>query len=192
MRGGLVHGSSDSIAALPRDGRVLPQDLHATIFHLLGIEPDREFHDAVGRPIELYRSPLNRFVAGFIGTPSMNFIEGSVRREDGVAAFVAEGVRVGLSLGRQTATSEPRTMGIRPEDLRIVPGTGAGTEAPGMTGKVVLVERLGGTSHIHFDVGKHRLLALVGGDPLPDVGDVIAVHVPPARVHLFNADGGAA
>jgi ABC-type sugar transport system ATPase subunit len=146
----------------------------------------------VGRPIELYRSPLNRFVAGFIGTPSMNFIEGSVRREDGVAAFVTEGVRVGLPSVRLAARSEPQTMGVRPEDLRIVPGTGAGSDAPGMTGKVVLVERLGGTSHIHFDVGKHRLLALVGGDPLPDVGDVIAVHVPPARVHLFNADGGTA
>jgi hypothetical protein len=61
-----------------------------------------------------------------------------------------------------------------------------------MTGKVVLVERLGGTSHIHFDVGPHRLLAMVSGDPLAEVGDVIAVQVPPARVHLFNADGGTA
>jgi ABC-type sugar transport system ATPase subunit len=81
-------------------------------------------------------------------------------------------------------------MGIRPEDLRVVPGNSA--EDRGMMGKVVLVERLGGTSHIHFDVGPHRFLALVSGDPLPDVGDVISVHVPPARVHLFGADGGSA
>ena len=146
----------------------------------------------VGRPIELYRSPHNRFVAGFIGTPSMNFIEGNMRREDGGAVFVAEGVRVGLPVERLAAATERQSMGIRPEDLRVAPRNDASAEAAGMTGKVVLVERLGGTSHIHFDVGQHRLLALVAGDPLPEVGDVIAVHVPPARVHLFNADGGTA
>ncbi len=146
----------------------------------------------VGRPIDLYRSPKNRFVAGFIGTPSMNFIDGNVRSENGTAAFVAEGVRIELPRERLAAASEPRSMGIRPEDLRIIPASGAGTEAPGMTGRVVLVERLGGTSHIHFDVGPHRLLALVSGETLPEVGDVIGVQVPGARVHLFGADGQTA
>lgn len=55
VRGGVVHGSSDSIAAYPRDGRVLPQDLIATIFHCLGIPPEAEFNDAQGRPIPLTR-----------------------------------------------------------------------------------------------------------------------------------------
>ncbi len=150
----------------------------------------------VGRPIELYRCPLNRFVAGFIGTPPMNFIEGSLESENGRAAFVAEGVRVPLPLERMAAVarSEPRTLGIRPEDLRIATGAGSGTEAPdaGPLGRVVLVERLGGTSHIHFDVGPHRLMASVSGESLPEVGDVIGVQVLPARVHLFGADGRAA
>ncbi len=148
----------------------------------------------VGRPIELYRSPLNRFVAGFIGTPPMNFIDGRAESEDGRAAFVAEGVRVELPAARlAAAAAEPRTLGIRPEDLRIGAATGVGSEVAdvGLTGKVVLVERLGGTSHIHFDIGPHRLLASVSGDPLPDVGEDIGVQVPPARVHLFGADGSA-
>jgi hypothetical protein len=54
---------------------------------------------------------------------------------------------------------------------------------------VVLVERLGGTSHVHFDVGPHRLMASVSNDSLPDVGDTIAVRVPSGRVHLFGPEG---
>ena len=148
----------------------------------------------VGRPIELYRSPLNRFVAGFIGTPPMNFIDGRVESEDGRAAFVAEGFRVELPAERLGAATEARTLGIRPEDLKIVAGTGAIADGPAavLTGRVVLVERLGGTSHIHCDVGPHRLLVSVSGDPLPDVGDVIGVQVPAVRVHLFTSDGAAA
>ncbi len=145
----------------------------------------------VGRPIELYRRPLNRFVAGFIGTPPMNFIDGALQRVNGGAAFVAEGVRIALPGDRLAAGTEPRTLGIRPEDLRIVAGTSSGESDSELTGRAVLVERLGGTSHIHFDVGPHRLLASVSGDPLPDVGDVIRVQVPPANVHLFGADGVA-
>ena len=54
----------------------------------------------VGRPIELYRSPVNRFVAGFIGTPPMNFVAGQTQAEDGRLAFVADGVRVTLGADR--------------------------------------------------------------------------------------------
>ena len=58
VRGGIVHGASNSIAAYPRDGRVLPQDLLATIFHCLGIAPDMDYHDALGRPIPLCRGEV--------------------------------------------------------------------------------------------------------------------------------------
>jgi hypothetical protein len=62
VRGGNVHGSSDSIAGAPRDGRVQPQDLLATIFHCLGIAPDTEYNDAVGRPIPLTRGDVIRAI----------------------------------------------------------------------------------------------------------------------------------
>ena len=145
----------------------------------------------VGRPIELYRSPINRFVAGFIGTPPMNFIEGRLDGDAGVA-FLAEGVRLALSGGRMPAPSTaPVTLGIRPEEIVLVSGAlGAGESAGArLTGKVVLVERLGGTSHVHFDVGAHRLMAAVSHETLPAVDEMIEVFVPSARVHLFGADG---
>ena len=58
IRGGQVHGASDSIAAYPRDGRVRPEDLHATIYHCLGIDPHTEYHDAFGRPLPLTRGDV--------------------------------------------------------------------------------------------------------------------------------------
>lgn len=62
VKGGTVHGASDSIAGYPRDGRVMPQDLLATIFHCLGIGPDAEYQDATGRPIPLTRGDVIRQV----------------------------------------------------------------------------------------------------------------------------------
>ncbi|MEO8335417.1 MAG: sn-glycerol-3-phosphate ABC transporter ATP-binding protein UgpC [bacterium] len=135
----------------------------------------------VGKPIELYRSPANRFVAGFIGSPPMNFIEGRVEE----SAFVAAGVRMPLPSDRLAAS--PATLGIRPEDLEIVSADTA--DGSLLSGRVVLVERLGGTSHVHFDVGASRLLASVSGDRLPVLGESITVRVPAARTHLFVGDG---
>jgi ABC-type sugar transport system ATPase subunit len=85
------------------------------------------------------------------------------------------------------------TLGIRPEDLDYESGAASSAESPDnlLSGLVVLVERLGGTSHVHFDVGLHRLMASVSNDSLPDVGETITVRVPAERVHLFGADGRA-
>jgi hypothetical protein len=62
VRGGVVHGASDSIGGLPKDGLVLPQDLLATVFHCLGVPPSSEIHDAQGRPIPLTRGEVIRQV----------------------------------------------------------------------------------------------------------------------------------
>jgi hypothetical protein len=62
VHGGVVHGASDRLGAHPREGMVLPQDLTATIFHLLGIPPDTEVHDNLGRPIAISRGEVIRQV----------------------------------------------------------------------------------------------------------------------------------
>ncbi len=145
----------------------------------------------IGKPIDLYRSPVNRFVAGFVGTPPMNFLDGELAGENGHSAFVADGVRVALPQ-QMTANAQqgPITLGIRPEDMEIeIQGADAPQSATGgFAGNVVLVERLGGTSHIHFDSGKHRLLAAVSNEQLPEVGDTIDVRIRSERAHLFAGD----
>ncbi|MGI9077546.1 MAG: ABC transporter ATP-binding protein [Gemmatimonadaceae bacterium] len=147
----------------------------------------------VGPPIELYRAPLNRFVAGFIGTPPMNFVEGHLEEQNGERVFIAQGARVRLpeNIVANSGPSQPVTLGIRPEELSVDSVTDglAGQTGDSLHGRVVLVERLGGTSHVHLDVGPHRLMASVSNDSLPSVGDAITVRVPAERVHLFGADG---
>jgi multiple sugar transport system ATP-binding protein len=146
----------------------------------------------IGRPIDLYLAPVNRFVAGFIGTPSMNFLLGRIQVGNAGPAFVADGTRVSLTRNDLvTRADEPVTLGIRPEDLRIVSSADGSTLSRGdaLIGRVVLVERLGGTSHVHFEVGQHRLMASVSSDSLPEVGESVCFRVPAERVHLFGANG---
>ena len=150
----------------------------------------------IGRPIELYSAPVNRFVAGFIGTPAMNFLQGTLERESGRMYFTGEGARLRVREGMTEPTTRgPITLGIRPEDLRVDSTGQQSTQGPAdgdtLTGRVVLVERLGGTSHVHFEVGPHRLLASITSDSLPEVGDNITARVPAARAHLFGEDGRA-
>ena len=145
----------------------------------------------VGRPIEIYHAPVNRFVAGFIGTPPMNFLEGRLHAESGGAVFTADGaaVRLRREVAATVSAQAAVTLGIRPEHLTI--DSAIAPPADALRGRVVLVERLGGTSHVHVDVGPHRLLAAVAADHLPDVGEDVAVRVPGDRAHLFGVDGRA-
>jgi hypothetical protein len=62
VRGGMVHGASDKIASYPKEGRVLPQDLTATVFHSLGIPPESEIHDNLGRPLAITRGSVIRSI----------------------------------------------------------------------------------------------------------------------------------
>ncbi len=143
----------------------------------------------VGRPIDLYRAPVNRFVAGFVGTPPMNFVEGRITGENGGAQFNADGMRFDMLPGRMPTTmpSGPVTLGIRPEDMEVDPQSD-GPRNGSVAGRVVLVERLGGTSHVHFDAGPNRMLASVTNERLPAVGDAIDVRINGERAHLFVDD----
>ncbi|MEO6447188.1 MAG: sn-glycerol-3-phosphate ABC transporter ATP-binding protein UgpC [Gemmatimonadaceae bacterium] len=155
----------------------------------------------VGRPIELYRAPANRFVAGFIGTPAMNFMDGAIAREDGRASFVSHGVSwtIGDSAAVQDGT--PVTVGIRPEDIRVGASHHAAPDAvdakrsedggPSIAGRVLLVERLGASSHVHVEAGGHRLMVTVNGDSPPELGADVALRLRHDRVHLFAPDGAA-
>ena len=150
----------------------------------------------IGRPIELYSAPVNKFVAGFIGTPAMNFLPGVLEQEGDRTYFATEGARLTVREGKTgQASAGLATFGIRPEHLQVDPagpqGKPESADGETLTGRVVLVERLGGTSHVHFEVGPHRLLASTTSDSLPEVGSSIRVRAPAARAHLFGGDGRA-
>src|SRR5947199_7263547 len=90
----------------------------------------------VAAPMELYRRPQNQFVASFIGSPSMNFVRGTIERDNGRARFVADGFT--LAVPDSLATRGPVVLGVRPHDIAL-----DGAHEGGPRGVVSLVEPLG-------------------------------------------------
>ena len=142
-----------------------------------------------GAPLELYHHPKSRFVAGFIGSPRMNFVDAVVDSiEPGrVAVTLAQGgERLSVHVdGQRLQRGQAVTLGVRPEHLRL---DGDGQFIQCVT---VLSERLGEHSYIHADHAAGSLVAKAPGDTPIESGERIRIHVPPSACHLFDADGVA-
>jgi multiple sugar transport system ATP-binding protein len=143
--------------------------------------------EQAGTPMELYLKPANRFVAGFLGSPPMNFVPGRVER----AEFVAEGgaLRVGMP-GASSGDGRDAVLGIRPEDVYL---DGA---APPSASPATLVldsaETMGNETIVTLRAGEHEIVARVPPRPLPAPGESVAAAFDTARAHLFDPDSGAA
>ncbi len=144
----------------------------------------------VATPTELYARPDNVFVAGFIGTPPMNLIQGEVVGRP-VTAFRAAGGTLTVPLAPSHVAGAADTpirvtLGIRPEDVR----PAGAAEAPGaFRGRVDLVELLGGEALVHVNAGGVELTARLA-TPVPAAGGEIGLTIPPDRVHLFAEGSG--
>ena len=136
----------------------------------------------VGTPMEIYRSPVNRFVAGFIGTPPMNFIDGEL--SDG--AFATKAVTVPLPPTRRPRQTDGKaTIGLRPDELRLA----VNGEPSTIRGKVIVAERLGGQTHLHVESHGETIVAVVPTDRELAPDEPVGLVVDPERVHLFGGDG---
>jgi multiple sugar transport system ATP-binding protein len=142
----------------------------------------------VAPPLELYREPANRFVAGFIGSPAMNFLSGTLRRADGGCLFEGSGLR--LPLGEcDAALPRDVVLGVRPQDLSIDERDDA--DEGTWVGTAWLVESLGSEQHVHLAAGDVRdVVAIVAADRHVRPGDALRVRVPRAATHLFDASTG--
>ncbi len=144
----------------------------------------------VGDPMELYNEPANRFVAGFIGSPAMNFAEVRIAAENG--SLWAEGDGIRLKVPAEMAdrvgahAGKGVTFGIRPEDLRIA-GDGDGDAADmRLDAEVEVVERLGSEILLDVAVGKTTMVASVEPTVTAKVHDRLRFAVNPDRVHFFD------
>jgi len=141
-----------------------------------------------GPPLELYSHPANLFVAGFIGSPKMNFLTGELAAVDAGTATVAlpQSNRV---LTRVDATGgsagDPVTLGIRPEHIVIGDDNADST----IHGEVVLVEHLGEQTLLHVESNASDKLLTVRQAGISKVasGDTIALGIPAKACYLFNA-----
>jgi sn-glycerol 3-phosphate transport system ATP-binding protein len=138
--------------------------------------------EQVGAPIEVYDDPASLFVAGFIGSPSMNFLPGK-RTAGGVD--VGEGLVIEMPAGIRELAGEAVTVGIRPE--HIVLGKGPG---PAISLRVETVEALGADSFVHGAFDDTRLVVRVEGHVMRSVGDVIDFSAMPGKIYFFDTATG--
>ena len=140
--------------------------------------------EQAGSPLELYNHPANRFVAGFIGSPKMNFLDGMA------AGHTASGLKVKLNGGETvtvptTATKTdgaPVCVGIRPEHVEL--------SSDGLPMQVALTEQLGGNTVLYGSLSAQQSLVVqVVGQSQIKRGDTVHVHLPAASCHGFAADG---
>jgi len=135
----------------------------------------------VGAPLELYDRPANKFVASFIGSPSMSFVGGKVRAEGGRAWFeTANGER--MALPEAAPRAGDMEAGIRPEHF-IVGGNG-------VTVKVDVVEPTGSETHVYGAIGDDPVRAVFRDRVAVRPGEMLPVHVEPKNIHLFDKATG--
>ena len=135
-----------------------------------------------GSPIEVYRRPKNRFVAGFIGSPGMNFVEGELRQDGGIGSFVGEGFKVGLPKDTLSINERVTCLGVRPEHMHLV-GEG-GTPA-----LVEHVEHMGSHLFAYAVIGTSRLVVKVDVEHEVRPGESVSIGFDDGAFHLFNEEG---
>jgi multiple sugar transport system ATP-binding protein len=150
----------------------------------------------VGTPLDLYTRPANRFVAGFIGSPAMNFLDGTLQSGVEGAEFRIGGdepaVPVPASVAPRAISGEPRpvVVGIRPEDLYLADGAGAPDARFDLRVQLEVVEPMGNEVFLYAGLGDTEVVARVAPQPLPRPGEPVTLALDPARLHFFDPDSG--
>jgi multiple sugar transport system ATP-binding protein len=143
-------------------------------------------HDGIveqmGTPLELYDKPDNQFVAGFIGSPAMNFLKGHVR-VNGVASFEGpNGVKLPLKTAPAASDGRPAVYGVRPEHFTIADD---GAEA-----EILVVEPTGSETQVFAKIGGEQVVAVFRERHQFNPGDKIRLKPDPSLVHLFDEATG--
>ncbi|WP_224450296.1 ABC transporter ATP-binding protein [Haloprofundus salilacus] len=139
----------------------------------------------LGTPLECYYEPNNQFVAGFIGSPSMNFFD--VEYADG--ALIHDAFRYELS---QAAREElaghegPLTLGVRPESFEITDES----DPNSIPAPVSVTEPMGETTYVYVDIGDKRCTVTLDGERVIEPGATLHVVIPEEKMHLFDAETG--
>jgi multiple sugar transport system ATP-binding protein len=143
----------------------------------------------VGDPLGVYSKPRNRFVAGFIGSPAMNFLECAVATGNGDLAVEAPGFRIAVPAPQRAALDRYRgksvILGLRPEDIR--EATPEDPKHYRVDAVVEVVEPLGNEILLDVKVGQHPLVARVPPTSRVRLHEQISLSVNPERLHFFDA-----
>jgi len=141
----------------------------------------------IGEPLECYHRPVNQFVAGFVGSPSMNFL--SVRQD----GSTLEHETFDYEIGSETAdalvdASRNLTMGIRPEHISIT----SGDQGNAIPTTVKVTEPMGEITYVYFEIGEETYTASIDGERRIESGQEIHVVFPEEKIHIFDGQSGEA
>jgi len=140
--------------------------------------------EQVGAPLDLYHRPANKFVAGFIGSPAMNFVSGVVAEGGDKQAKVKldhTSENIIVPLARPVQSGESISLGLRPEHTALV------DKSP-LKGTVTVVERLGSVSFVYVKVGDSLFTVQAEGSEVIAPGSEVGIDLPANRLHMFGAD----
>lgn len=175
LRTTMVYVTHDQVEAMTLGDRIV-------VFNAGKIEQ-------VGSPLELYNRPANLFVAGFLGSPKMNFMPGTVAKADhGNAVRLEGGTFIALPVANSMSLDAAVTVGVRPEHLQIVPS------GEGLPAQVDLVEHLGDLVIVYVSLSGHTntlAVKLDGSHAVPAVGESIGIAVHTDNCHCFDSTGHA-
>ncbi|PSQ63806.1 MAG: sugar ABC transporter ATP-binding protein [Halobacteriales archaeon SW_8_66_22] len=143
----------------------------------------------ISTPLEAYYEPTNEFVAGFIGSPSMNFLEMDLEWTDEELAFSHPAFSYQPSIEMRQAidrSASAISLGIRPEDIEL--GERDGENVTDV--EVVVVEPLGKEQLVYFELGGEKHKASLSGEYDIRTGETLPLRFPTRKVHLFDAESG--
>ncbi|HSE43851.1 MAG TPA: sn-glycerol-3-phosphate ABC transporter ATP-binding protein UgpC [Gemmatimonadales bacterium] len=147
----------------------------------------------VGEPLEIYSRPANKFVAGFIGSPAMNFVPVNISEANGSVYAEASGIRVKVPADKAVALKAYKgqtvVLGIRPEDLRV--GSGADSSDLAFDAVVEVVEPLGSEILLNVTVAGQQVVSRVEPSVKARPHDKIRMAFVPERIHFFDAKNEA-
>jgi multiple sugar transport system ATP-binding protein len=135
--------------------------------------------EQIGTPLELYDSPRNLFVAGFIGSPAMNFLKGAAK---GDGSIEVEGTRLPVAGRHSVADGQPVVYGIRPEHLELA--------NDGFPAKVAVIEPTGSETMVVVRLGETEVVALFRERHNFAPGQTVHLRPRVEQVHLFDSDSG--
>jgi len=145
-----------------------------------------------GSPLDVYNHPINRFVAGFIGTPRMNFLRGRLDGDAGFLCFVGTVGRLPLASREKASLAVYRdrevVLGIRPQDVQL-DGEAVDLESIGVDAVVRIVEPLGERVHVHAaTAGGDTIVARASPDRTPSVDQLVRLRLDVSNAHIFAPD----
>ena len=146
-----------------------------------------------GTPLEVYGQPANRFVAGFIGSPAMNFIEATVVPEDGGLFIAAEGFRVrapeAFHSRLESYAGQPVIFGVRPEDMSVRNPAAGARNGNTVTARADVVETLGSEIFVYLTCGPHNVVARMEVPEHPlSVGQTLEMDLRMSKTHIFDKE----